>query len=122
MHTIKRPDWFLAASENLEKIENNLEKYENDERIRPSAETIASVKTFLKAVFTANEEAVIAEPKLFVSPNGQVVATLGDRPQCLSVTFSPDISFIFRHPEFGVIKGIGLECPVKIALEHFRTR
>lgn len=120
--TACKPDWFIAASKSLRLIEENVHKYENDERIPPSFEVIESVQLFLETLRTlAPVNAAIAEPKLFVSPNGDIVATLGCRPQTLNIRFGTAASYVLVHPKFGTSKGEGASGAIEMAIKHFQT-
>lgn len=121
-HTACKPDWFIAASKSLRLIEENVHKYENDERIPPSSKVIESVQSFLDALRSlAPVNSAIAEPKLFVSPNGDIVATLGSRPQTLNIRFGAASSYVLVHPKLGTSKGEGASGAIEIAIKHFQT-
>src|SRR3990167_7260465 len=120
--TACKPDWFIAASNSLRLIEENVHKYENDERIPPSSEVIESVQSFLETLRSlAPVNSDIAEPKLFVSPNGDIVAKLGSRPQTLNIRFGAVAGFVLVHPKLGTLKGDGVSGAIELAIKHFQT-
>lgn len=122
MQTARKPDWFIAASKSLQLIEENLCAYKSEDREAPNEAVINAVREFLKGLSSrVPKDWNIAEPKLFVSPNGQIVATMGCRPQTLNIRFAPEVTFLFKHPDLGTSKGNGLEATICLVLEHFRT-
>jgi len=123
MQTLNKPSWFTSASRSLELIEENIGDFENDERIAPTPEVIQAVREFLKVLDgQVSTDFNITEPKLFVSPNGHIVATLGSRPKTLNVRFTPETTFLFKDPDLGTSKGKGLDAAIKLVVEHFQTR
>lgn len=119
-----KQNWYLLASQNLQTIAENISLYDDEERKAPDLTTLQMGKQFLELL---NRElpkgSGLADPKITVSPNGDLVITIGSRPQSLNVRFSGwSTKFLFKHPTLGTVKGSGLAESKELAIQHFQTR
>jgi len=119
---IHSPNWFASASQSLKLIQDNLAMYENDERVAPSNAILENVRIFLETLKDKTAGHInLSEPKLFVSPNGDIVTTFGDRPQVLNVRFGNSTTFLFIHPTLGTVKGTEICDAIVLTINHFQT-
>ena len=86
------PEWYTASCKNLALIEQNADDYEDPEEgdRAPSREVFDAVRTFLIAL--SNEGDIkLEEPRMFVSPNGHIVLTYGNKSKSIDIRFAPEV-------------------------------
>lgn len=115
------PEWYRAAMKTLEEIETNKEDYVDEEEgdVAPSDAIFASVRNFLDALL--DDETVMETPKMFVSPNGNIILTFGNKDKALELRFSPDVFSALKIKAQAEKNGKNLDDAVKFARAHFQA-
>ena len=116
------PEWYEAAIKALEEIEANKEDYVDEEEgdVAPSDEIFAVVRKFLAALIT-DEGEKMETPRMFVSPNGNIILTFGNKKKGLDVRFSPEVASFFKVENAAEKTGKTFDDAVKFALTNFKV-
>jgi hypothetical protein len=116
------PEWYQAAIKTLEEIEIHRAEYEDEEEgdVAPSDEIFASVRKFLAALIT-EDGPTLETPRMFVSPNGNIILTYGGKEKVLELRFSPDVFSSLKLKAQAEKNGKTMEDAVQFARAHFQV-
>lgn len=114
------PEWFTAAWKNLELIEANAPAYADAEcgDKAPPKEVFDAVRTFFTALRNTSIPK-LEQPRISVSPHGQIVLTYGNQTRTMVVRFAPCLSYYFNHADQGPVKGDCMNDAVDLVSRYF---
>ncbi len=120
--TTNNPEWFLVASKALQEIREHAADYEDEEEgdKAPSEAVFEAISLFLNELLKKGG-AKLEQPHIFVSPNGQMVLTYGNKTKSIDIRFSPEVHFYFKGTKPVPVEGDGLANAVLLVSEHFKV-
>src|SRR5438309_12055878 len=72
------PDWYSSTLRRLNDVQASESEYEGAEDFFPPPQVFTATREFIEQLADSVDESVnLEEPKVFVSPNGQLVLTWG---------------------------------------------
>lgn len=99
MHAVQAdPEWYTAALKKLGEIEEHADEYEDPEEgdKAPTPVIFTAVRAFLTTL-KAQDYGTLEVPRMFVSPDGQILVSYGDKKRGLDIRFSPELFYYFKH-------------------------
>ncbi len=115
------PEWYTAACKNLAVIEEHAADYEDpsEGEKAPTKEIFDAVKTFFNTLRGKGEDK-LEEPRMFVSHEGHLLLSYGNKKQNLDIRFEPTLSYFFHHAENGPSSGSEHTGAVELVIKYFR--
>lgn len=116
------PEWYTAACKNLALIEQHAADYEDAEAgdKAPTKEVFTAVRDFLNLLRKKHEQK-LDEPRMFVSSEGHLLLSYGNKNQSLDLRFDPALSYFFQHSEHPPASGSKTADAVQLLCKHFRV-
>lgn len=117
------PEWYTSTLMKLKAIEENASDYEDLEYgdKAPSPEVFQAVRAFLDDLQKKGDKK-LEQPNIFISPNGQILLTYGDKKRSIDIRFSPEIFFFFKHPEHELVTGSCVKEAITLVCSFFRIQ